>query len=215
MKQVSFLSVAVAFLLLVCPQVGLGAQTTVGLRAGLSIGTFGGGPIAASYDYSGGVSVGTYLDLSMSERLGLQIGFGYTEKGADLTADTELGTLNWRNPIGYLEIPVLLRLDMAPGRRVSPQILFGPAVSFKTSCEWKTEISGSPFRSSCDEPGFEVRTVDFGATGGLSLKVALSERIALVGGSFYVFGLRSIGKGGDSVKNRAFSVTVGLALRLD
>jgi hypothetical protein len=150
----------------------------------------------------------------MSERLGLHFGLGYTEKGADLTADTELGTLNWRNPIGYLEIPILLRLEIAPGRRVSPQILFGPAVSLKVSCVWKTEISGSPFRSSCDEPGFEVRTVDFGAMGGLSVEVPLAERIAFVGGSFYAFGLRSIGEGADSVKNRAFSVTVGLALRL-
>jgi hypothetical protein len=128
--------------------------------------------------------------------------------------DTELGTLNWRNPIGYLEIPVLLRLDIAPGRRVSPQILVGPALSFKTSCEWRTEISGSPFKSSCDEPGFEIRTVDFGGMGGLSLKVALSEGIALVGDSFYAFGLRSIGEGGDSVKNRAFSFSLGLALLL-
>lgn len=214
MKEVSSLSIAIAFLLLVCPPVHLGAQTTAGLRAGLSVGTLGGGPIDASYDYREGVSVGAYLDLSMSERLGLQIGLGYAEKGADLTADTELGSLNWRNPIGYLEIPVLLRLEMAPGRRVSPQILFGPAVSLKTSCEWKAEISGSPLRINCDEPGFEVRTVDFGAMGGLSLKVALSERIALVGDSFYAYGLRSIGEGGDSVKNRAFSFALGLALLL-
>ena len=77
-----------------------------------------------------------------------------------------------------------------------------------------SKISGDPVRISCDDPGFEIRAVDFGAMGGLSLKVALSERIALVGGSFYAFGLRSIGEGGDSVKNRAFSVTLGLAFRL-
>ena len=214
MKQVSFLLIAVAFVLLVYPPVHLGAQTTAGFRAGLSVATFGGGPIDADYDYRGGVSLGAYLDLSMSERLGLQIGLGYAQKGADLTVETypELGTLNWRNPIGYLEIPILLRLDIAPGRRVSPQVLVGPALSLKTSCEWKADISGNPLRVDCDEPGFEIRTVDFGGMGGLSLKVELSERIALVGDTFYAFGLRSIGEGGDSVKNRAFSLTLGMAL---
>jgi hypothetical protein len=214
MKQASFLSMAVVFLLLVCPPVRICGQTTVGLRAGLSVSTFGGGPLGASYEYREGASIAAYLDMSMSERVGLQIGFGYAGKGADLTAETELGTLVWRNPIGYLEIPVLLRLDMAPGKRVSPQILFGPAISIKTSCEWKTDILGSPARISCDESGFEIRTADFGAMGGLSLKVPLSERIALVGDAFYSFGLRSIGEGGDSVKNRAFLVSLGLALRL-
>jgi hypothetical protein len=84
----------------------------------------------------------------------------------------------------------------------------------KTSCEWKTEISGSPVRISCDDPGFEIQAVDFGVMGGLSLKVPLSERTSLVGDSFYALGLRSVGEGGDSVKNRAFSVSLGLAFLL-
>jgi hypothetical protein len=214
MKQVSVLSMAVGFLLCVCLPVLLGAQTTLGVRAGISLATFGGGPIGTSYEYREGLNIGAYLDLSLSERLGLQIGAGYAQKGADLTAETELGTLDWENPIGYLEIPILLRVEVAPGSRVSPQILFGPALSMTTSCEWKTEISGNPLRINCDDPGFEIRSVDFGAMGGVSLKVALSERIALVGDSFFAFGLRSVGEGGDSVKNRAFSLSLGLAFLL-
>ncbi|NNM07310.1 MAG: PorT family protein [Gemmatimonadetes bacterium] len=214
MKQASFLSMAIAFLLLLCPPVRLGAQASLGFRAGINVATFGGGPIDTSYEYREGVNIGAYLDLSVSEKVGLQIGVGYGEKGADLTAETELGTLDWKNPIGYLEIPILLRVDLATGSRVSPQVMFGPTISLKTSCKWETEVSGSPLKLDCDGAGFDYRTMDFGAMGGLSVKVALSDGIALVGGSLYTIGLRSIGEGGDSVKNRAFSITLGLAFPL-
>jgi hypothetical protein len=213
-KQGSFLSMAFAFLLCVCFPALLNAQTALGFRAGLNLATFGGGPIEASYDYREGVSIGAYLDWSIAERVGLQVGLGYAEKGAELEAETALGNLDWQIPIGYMEVPILFWLEMTRGGRVSPRILLGPTVSFKTSCKWETEVSGSPLKVSCDDPGFEVRAVDFGAMGGLSLKIMLSGGIALVGGPFYTFGLRPVGEGEDSVKNRAFSVTLGLAFPL-
>lgn len=214
MKQASFLAIAIAFLPLVCPSVRLGAQTSVGLRAGLNVATFGGGPTDAPFEYREGVNIGAYLGLSLSEKVGLQIGVGYAEKGADMAVETSLGTLDWKTPIGYLEVPVLLSFEMAPGSRVSPQLLFGPAISWETSCKYETEVSGNPLKMNCDGPEREIRDMDFGAMGGLSVKVALSEGIALVGDLFYAFGLRSLREGGDSVKNRAFSVTLGLAFPL-
>ena len=56
--------------------------------------------------------------------------------------------------------------------------------------------------------------MDLGAMAGLGVKVALSGGIALVGESFYTLGLRSLGKGGDTAKNRTFSMSLGLAFPL-
>ncbi len=208
MKRVFVFLAVIALSYSVFAPLKTNAQTTVGFRAGLNLATFG-GTDPRVYGHHTAVNVGAFLDLPLSERVGLRLGAGYSGKGAERTYGDVTGEVETR--IGYLEIPALLRLRVSPGSSVSAHLLLGPALSFKVSCEVETDAPIWGGTSECGDAGLDVRETDLGATGGIGVEIELSEGLTLVGESLYTLGLRTVGESGDGVKNRAFSLTLGVA----
>jgi hypothetical protein len=160
------------------------------------------------------MNVGAFLDLPLSGRVGFRVAAEYSGKGAETTfsgggGNTYSGEIEYR--FGYVEVPAILKLGVLQGSRASANLLLGPALSFNTSCE--LEMATPEWRETlkCEDAGFDVRAVDLSARTGIGIEAQLSERLKVVGESHYSFGLRTVGTSGDGVKNRGFSMSLGLA----
>ncbi len=213
MKRVLGFSVVIAPAANLFAPLTIDAQTTLRFRAGFNLATFGGTDWRpwGEYDHRTAVSVGAFLDLPLSERAGVQLGVAYSGKGSEITPLE--GTVETRIRIGYLEIPALLRLQIMTRSRVSAHLLLGPSFSFKVSCEIETHDPWWGYSTmDCEDRGPGVRAFDLGAMGGIGIEFEFSERLSLVSDSFYSIGLRTVGDSGGGVKNRMFSLSLGLAI---
>jgi hypothetical protein len=191
----------------------IAAQTRLGVRAGLNLATFGGTDFGG-YNHRAAGKIGAFLDIPFSERVGLQLGVGYSGKGAETAYSGDGGETVWgkvKTRIGYLEVPALLRLRVVPVSLLSAHLFLGPTLSFKVSCEVKVTDPYWGGTFGCDDSNLDVRAMDLGATGGFGVEVGLYEAFTLVGESSYTHGLRTVGESGDGVKNRSFSLSLGVA----
>ena len=187
------------------------AQANVGFRGGLSLASIGGDDVVEGLDSRTGLNIGGFVNVPLSDVVGLQFGAGFVQKGFEETeagVKVELG-------VDYLELPLLLTLSPPTTGNVGFNFFFGPAVAFKTSCNLSGSEGGVEVSFDCDDPDFEVdlKTVDFGAMVGAGLDIGVTDNISVVVEGFYNLGLTKIDDSGadDNVKNRAFSFLAGLS----
>jgi hypothetical protein len=151
---------------------------------------------------------GLALVLPGSGSLGLEIDGLFVSKGAKGTNTGPDGL-----KLNYIEVPVLLRLSLAPGLPVSPHVYAGPYLGYQISCK----VQGTS--ADCDDvPGISTKTVDIGGTAGGGVNVAVGGMI-LTGGLRYSFGVSKVadfdvGTVNESAKNGTFAVYAGLGFRL-
>lgn len=196
--------------LLMAPPTAVAGQTTLGFRGGLSLATLGGDDIE-SIDSRTGLNIGGFVNIPLSDVLGLQIGAGFAQKGF---SETELG-VDVSFEVDYIEIPLLLTLSPPTTGNVGFNFFIGPALGFKASCNVTGSEDGVTVSVDCDDPDFELdlKSVDFGAMVGAGLDIGLTDNVALIIEGFYNLGLNKIDDSGDDddVKNRAFSLLAGLS----
>ena len=141
-------------------------------------------------------------------------------------------SFNWN--LDYIELSALGKASVplgSPPSRASVYALAGPAVAFNVQCE--AGVTGVPLFGDlmvdCGEAE-AFKTIDFGVAGGIGVEMALAEKLTLSLDLLYTLGLQSIVDSGtdsndsddfddnsddldfgDDVKNRAFTLQVGLA----
>ena len=108
------------------------AGPIVGAKIGLNIANWHGDDVAAN-DQRFGFSGGAYAILSISEDLAFQAELLYTMKG---TSKDEFGVETVAK-LDYIEIPLLMRLDIPAGGTLRPYMLLGPAVAFEITSKIK------------------------------------------------------------------------------
>jgi len=129
-------------------------------------------------------------------------------KGAKGTNSTAEGL-----QLGYIEVPIMLRLQPKTEGTVHPHLYAGPYLGFKIDCKVKG-TSGS-----CDDiPGVSTKTVDVGGTMGAGLDFDLGP-LVLSGGARYSFGVSNvadfdIANVKQSAKNGVFALYAGAAVRV-
>lgn len=193
----------------------IAAQTLLGVRAGVNLANFSGNHLAEFEDRKA-LNVGAFLDLPLSGRFGLRFGIGYLGKGAEAAFSGGTGESAYAGRIdyryGYVDVPLMLRFSVIQGRSASAHLLLGPALSFNTSCE--LDMSGPDLNGTvdCDGSGLDVRTLDLGARAGIGIDARVFDGLWVVGESHYSRGLRTVDTSGEGVKNRGFSLTLGLAI---
>ncbi len=202
-------AVLVTAFLMTLPTV-VAAQVNVGFRGGLSLASLGGDD-AEDLDSTKGLNIGGFVNVPLSDVVGLQFGASFVQKG---TEETEAG-VKFELGIDYLEIPVLLTLSPRTTGNVGFNFFFGPAVAFKTGCSVSGSEGGVKVSVDCDDPDFEadLKSVDFGAMVGAGLDISVTDNVSVVVEGFYNLGLTNIDDSGDdnNVKNRAFSLLAGLS----
>ena len=189
------------------------AQSTLGFRAGVSLGTLAGDGVEDP-DSRTGLSIGGYYSLGLSPNLGLQIGGAYVQKGASQTVDVEGEPVDVTFALDYFEVPILLRLGVPTAGSLSPHFFAGPAISFEGTCEAEGEVGGFSATIGCDDLGvLDTKAIDFGAVAGAGLGIATPGVLTITLDVLYNLGLQSVidVEVDTDAKNRAWSFLAGAA----
>lgn len=199
----------------------ISAQTEIGFRGGLNFATFAGtvisgGDIVVTPESRTGLSLGGFLTLPVFSDFGIQIGAGFTSKGAKVNNTTVR--------FDYIEIPVLAKISLSrEASNLALHFLGGPAISFRIDCSTRTEsfLDGSTADSDCDDPLVSGTTLksnektDFGVIIGAGLDVSLAPSTSLLIELMYDIGLPELDRDfANSAKNLVFSILVGMSFKL-
>jgi hypothetical protein len=187
------------------------AQTVVGLHVGASIADLMGDDVEDVETHTG-IYAGATVHLSLNDRLGVVLGAGYTQKGAELNDPEVDGTLK----LDYVEFPALLRFTFPSSGHVAAYLQAGGAVGLRSRCEVEGSEGSVTATVDCDEIGLELEKTDWGAVVGAGLAIDVTDRIDLVLDGFYTFGLVKLDDDPDpdDVRNRALTLRAGVAVPL-
>ena len=186
----------------------LAGQSMMILSAGTNIANWGGAdalsPGATMYQKSG-MNLGVSVLIPITDNMGIQLGGSYSSKGK---REGDGGVIS-RIRMDYFEVPVLLRTRLPSyGTALTYHYFVGPAVAFLTKCSVASDPSAP--QTSCTEADLLVKNLDLGVLGGVGVDVEVSDAFTLVIDVVYNFGLSSIDKAGNDVKNRAFTMQAGI-----
>ena len=219
MKKALLWMAALVFMSMSCVSAGT-VPISGGIKGALSISTFSGdskelvsGIAGYGYDSVGmgtssrtGLGIGGFVDIG-GGKLSFQPELWYIQKGMKGTGIGSSGGGEGTIKLNYIEIPLLLKVDLGvPNAQVKPYLFVGPQVSFLASSTLDVTWIG---HSESDEISSAVNSTDFGLTGGVGIDVSqflLEAR--------YDMGLTNVLKdtaGGDliSVKNSTFLIAAG------
>lgn len=125
-------------------------------------------------DSETGFRIGGVLryDFAPSGLIGLQTGAAYSQKGASQTEGGVEATIE----LDYVEVPLLLAVNVPTGSAVRPRFYAGPQLAFEASCSLSGADGSVSIDVDCDaselqEIGFETESTDFSLLfgGGLEL----------------------------------------------
>jgi len=175
-------------------------KPTFGMLGGLNLATLGGSDVSGASNRTG-FQAGLYLTLHMNSAWSIEPEALYTQQGTNMSG-TDL-------KMNYLQVPVLLRWDVASGSPVHPFFLAGPAAAIQVGCD----VSASGSSLSCDNAAQAgeapaKKTFDMlGVAGaGLGFNVGVTQMSV---GARYTYGFSDTFENTDA-KNRYFSILVGL-----
>jgi hypothetical protein len=178
-----------------------------GFTAGVNSSNLGGADLGDQSRRTGFTAGGLFI-LPVGPEFAIEPEFLYTTKGAVSNENQPSGVKATSTlKMNYVEVPVLLRLDVSPSGDVRPFLYGGPAIAFKASCNVEGTSQGVSISSTCDAfevQGAKVNTVDYGLIGGGGVAFNVGGR-ALSIGARYDHSLRKISSDSD-VKHRVISV---------
>lgn len=186
-------------------------QTVLGFHGGVNIANLGGSDVEDTSSRTG-INLGASVLFSLAENVGLEVGAGFSQKGAEVSDPEVTGKFK----LDYLEFPVLLRYGFPSSGSVGLHLYGGASVGVELKCEIEGSAGGITATADCDEAGIDTKSVDFGLVGGAGVDIGISESVDLVLDVLYDFGLTSIDDTADpgDVKNRAFVIKAGVAIPL-
>jgi hypothetical protein len=204
MKKFGFVFIAAALTLLaVSPAFAAGMM--FGVKGGLNLANLTGDDVSDA-SIKTGVGVGAFLTYDLTEIFGVQPEVLFTMKGAKVK-DVDLGDVTWK--VSYIEIPVLVKVNLPTGGNVKPALFVGPGFGFLLSSKL----------SDGDEVDVKDATTstDIGIIVGAGIAYKM-EKGAITFDARYEVGMTTIVKEEDEdtgskpdVKNSVISFMVGYA----
>jgi hypothetical protein len=194
-----------------------GRSPRVGLTGGMNLATLSGADVDGGLKNRTGFMVGGLVVIPVAHNVALQPEILFATKGADFpTTQAVSGGMK----LQYVEVPVVLRLDVPASGGVKPFAYAGPAFSLKTSCAFEGRAQGVSASINCDdvfgqvgEPGaLTFRTADVGGLIGGGLAFDVGGRVVTVGAR-YELGFVNVMSAGTTTpstsidsKNRVLSI---------
>lgn len=154
----------------------------------------------ANSDTRTGVVLGVGFIKPFSPNWSFQPELTYSMKGAK-ASDTE-GELTAK--LSYIEVPLLLRYDVATQNAVRPFVHAGPALALKVGCSFEVSDGTNTLSQSCDAFGTDAKTFDLGFMFGGGLAFKQMDHVFSIGVR-YNLGLLDLADDSHS-KNRVLSV---------
>lgn len=153
-----------------------------------------------------GLTGGGFVRFAFNDRFSFQPELLFVMKGVKLDLGANAGTV--MASVNYLEFPLLARYNAPLNDVIMGYILAGPAFSVKAGTSAELDRPDTNMELNID-PAFGSRDFGLAFGGGLERDRYLLE-------ARYTFGLADIATSifahEDSLKNRAFSVMVGIRL---
>ena len=170
-----------------------------------------------NFEPATGITIGLAVTVPFSERLGLQLGGRYVQKGSHWRSWRDGFSFESGMESEYVELATQLkgRFPLL-GDRLSAYATAGPAVAFKTSCDWNEVVTimgafVSEISASCARVGLGLGDFDFGLSGGTGVEIWLSESMGVSVGVAYTLGLLNVATSRTSnFKNRAMAFRFGI-----
>jgi hypothetical protein len=178
-----------------------------GILGGVNVFTFGGAD-ASGVKSRTSFFAGASLTVPLGQMLFVEPQAVYSGKGATADIDVNGTIVNGALKLAYLEVPVLLGVNLSRGEASGVRIFAGPAVGFKVSCTISATVSGVSSSQDCGSG--VVKSTDFGVTGGAGFSLHLNRFNLNLAGR-YTLGLAKVDESGGDIKNRGFSIGAGLS----
>jgi hypothetical protein len=164
------------------------------------------------------LSLGSYLSyFFIKDQLGIQPEIHYSVKGFDVLEEDRGQEISSQYKISYFEIPVLISYKFPLRGRIRPGLVFGPYLGFAQKVrEVQTAFGNTETRELDDN----LKKTDVGLVFGGNVRYRLGSMNILLSVR-YSLGLVNISKDiqevsydfqdSDTIKNRAFTISLGVA----
>ena len=124
------------------------------------------------------IAGGIYLVFPVSPLLAFQGELLYAMKGGTVSgSDPEIGEYDFTFKLDYIEVPLLVRINVPTAGVMKPFLVFGPALGFNTSAKGKLEALGVSFETDLED----VKDFDIGLVLGGGVGFPLMGYVASVG----------------------------------
>ena len=161
-----------------------------------------------------GLKAGVYLTIPLAGMFSLQPEVFYAQNGVRIEspAGTNLGSFDV--DLGYVEVPLLLRIDVAAKSPIHPILLAGASGAYRVQCKLSASTSVSTLAQDCNANSGSndpFKKSDYSVVGGAGLAAKLGGVAASLQLRFSQ-GLTSIASADTDTtkpKNRALSVLLG------
>ncbi|MBN7811677.1 PorT family protein [Algoriphagus sp. H41] len=163
------------------------AQAQLGVRAGFNSANFSN----ANFDAKSGFHLGAYYTFG-ADFLSVEPGIQYSQKG--YTGEEAGSGLAVKEQLGYIDVPVLVRLKLLPALNV----FAGPQASVLASSKYQ---KGDQTSDSSEA----TKGYDIGGVFGAQVKLPLGFNIQ----ASYDLGFTSLNYFNTDVKNQVFKISAG------
>lgn len=197
------------------------AQTTLGIRGGLSRATLSSDLDGSSnQDARQGVVAGVDIAFPLASAFELRIGGAYSQKGTSASADLEsvgfdgLGA-SANIEADWLQLSALARIGTPRDGGMSIGLLVGPWAASLLSCDASLsfdlgELGSVNESGSCDDT---TKSTDFGIAAGAGVEMAVSDGLRLGVDLIYSLGLANIDDTStESTTTRHLAVQAGIVI---
>lgn len=174
-----------------------------GPEVGVSISKYGGD--AGTNDYKVGALGGLFLTYSIKNTFGITMKVLYAEKGA------KYSSIDTKQTVKYVEIPLLARFFLNKEGSFRPNIFLGPSFGFLTGAANKV---GSADRVAIPNYENTFNAFDLGVTGGMGFNILIADEMYFIIDARYTHGLSDIAKSAATVNNNSFGLTAGVSFGL-
>jgi hypothetical protein len=181
------------------------AQVALGVRGGYSnsdLSVTVDGQSAQDLNTRNGLHGGVDVSFGLSHMVALEAGASYAQKGATQTVGDVKATL----AADYIDVPLVLALNIPTSGTVAPRIFFGPVGSFELSCKFKGGTEGS---SDCTDAGFARKSYYVSVLFGGGVGFGLGPGNVVLDFGFQL-GMTNISEvEGEDAKMNVFQVSAG------
>jgi len=182
-------------------------ETAIGFKGGVHFNKFTGGDVSKT-NWGTGPKVGGFLNIGLANIAQFQMELLYSQENGNFSHDTN----NYKASLGYIEIPLVLKLRVPVSENFLPYASVGQSVGYLVSN--KTDIAYmDATKGEVNEPVNNVfNTFNLATLVGIGVDFE-SENIFFTIDARYNIGNINISKQNFKIKSNGLAITAGLGFK--